>query len=162
MSNQQVKNIIKVLYEQSRKESDHLAKFFLLWRCFNQCLTHEFVKRTSGKRTDRAMIDWLKKQSPSSSDLIECFERCKAKSNFTQSLRFLAKNSPYKDTRGKQEIIVKNENDFGNIIDAIYLIRCNLFHGGTDPVDEVSKKQLELALNILNIWVATLNQKING
>ena len=113
------------------------------------------------------MIKWLKQQSPSSSDLIECFERCKAKSNFTQTLRFLAKNSPYKDARdkdarGKQEIIVKDENDFGNIIDAIYLIRCNLFHGGTDPLDAVSKRQLELALNILNVWVATLNQKING
>lgn len=157
MSNLQVKNSIKVWWEESRRESNRTARFLLLWMCFNRWLAHE-----SGEKTDRKMINWLKQQSPSSSDLIECFERCKVKNNFVDNLGFLATNSPYKDARGKQEITVKDKYDFDNILEAIYMIRCNLSHGGTDPLDEESKKHLALAFDILNEWVATLNNKINN
>ena len=158
MNDQQIKNSIKVWWEKAFRESDKSSKFLFLWMCFNAWLKYE-----SGEKTDRAMLKWLKQQNRQSSELVDCFESCKTKNTFVDSLKFLAMNSPYKNSRGiGQDIIVKNENDFENIVEAIYIVRCNLSHGGSDLNDYMTQKQITFAQNILNDWIATLNGRING
>lgn len=157
MSNQRIKNLIKVWLEKSRRESDHFSRFLFLWICFNAWLAYE-----SGEETDRNMIDWLKQQNQTSSLLVASFDSCKAKSNFKNNLLSFASNSPYTDSRGmRQDVRIADENDFGNIVEAIYRIRCNLFHGGSEAHETEIQKQIFLSNNILNEWVATLNLRIN-
>ena len=42
-----------------------------------------------------------------------------------------SRQTPIKDTRAPYSPIrITNEQDFENLVEAIYSIRCNLFHGG--------------------------------
>lgn len=155
MDELQIKNIIKVWYGKARREDDKFLKFFLLWICFNAWLEH-----SSGEDRDYKMIDWLINKE-TSSDLKESYELCIKDKEFKEHLKFLAYNSPYKDSRGKRsDIEIKDENDFKNIVRAIYRIRCNLFHGGTQAQQEIAKKQIAISTNILNKWIATLSVKL--
>lgn len=158
MSNQRIKNLIKVWWEKSGRESDQFSKFLFLWICFNAWLAHE-----SGEEFDKDMINWLKRQNLSSSTLVASFEQCKNKSTFVDSLRFLKSNSPYKDSRGRrQDITIADENNLGEIVEAIYRIRCNLFHGGNGAHETEIQRQIALSNIILNEWVATLIVKLMG
>jgi len=131
MEELQIKNLIKVWREKTFKEDDPFSKFLFLWICFNACLEHR-----SGKDTDAKMIEWLVNQTNTSSDLVECFEICKNKTIFSNRLKILSEMPPFKDLRGERaEIVIKDENDFENIVRAIYRIRCNLFHGSSEAQD---------------------------
>ena len=159
MNEQRIKNLIKVWWGKAFRESDHFSKFLFLWICLNAWLAYE-----SGEDVDRDMIDWLKKQNGQSSKLVDCFETCKTKKTYVDSLKFFAGNSPFKDSRGKRpDIIIKDENDFENIVEAIYRIRCNLFHGASEAHEDDIIRQIVLSNNILKLeWVATLDLRING
>lgn len=158
MNEQRIKNLIKIWWGKAFSESDHFSKFLFLWICFNAWLAHE-----SGEDIDRDMLDWLKKQNCHSSKLVDCFETCKMQRTFVDNLKFFAGNSPFKDSRGKRpDIIVKDENDFENIVEAIYRIRCNLFHGGSEAQENETQILIAMSNIILNVWVATLNLRING
>lgn len=157
MSDQQIKNLITTWRGKALSESDKFSKFLFLWICFNAWLAYE-----SGEDYDRNMIDWLKKQNRQSSDLVACFELCKTKSTFVDSLKFFQDNSPIKDSRGKKFVIVKDVNDFENIVEAIYMIRCNLFHGGSEAHETEIQKQIAASNIVFNYWIATLNNRING
>jgi hypothetical protein len=152
MNEQQIKNLIKVWYGKSKGERDNFVKFFLLWICFNAWLEYR-----SGEDTDKKMIDWLVNQSRTSSDLVESYERRKNTADFKSYLKFLVDNSPFKDSRGKGSgITVKDEDDFENIVKAIYRIRCNLFHGGSAAHKNEVQQQIAICTYILNEWIATL------
>ncbi len=69
--------------------------------------------------------------------------------------------SPFKDSRGKrEEIVIKDKNDFENIVYAIYRIRCNLFHGTSQAHQKEVQKQVTVSNEILNEWIATLLVKL--
>ena len=155
---QRIKNLIIAWREKASGENNQFSKFLFLWICFNAWLSY-----TSGKDTDRAMINWLVNRDNKSSDLVDCFEnRVRISNYFVENLQILAGNSPYKDSRGKPpDIFVKDENDFENIVEAIYRIRCNLFHGGSEAHEEDIQKQVAISNNILNEWIATLVVNFN-
>lgn len=158
MSEQRIKNLIKVWWEKAFREYEPFSKFLFLWICFNAWLAYK-----SGEDNDRDMIDWLKKQNSQSSDLVACFDACKTKNTFVDSLKSFKDNSPFIDSRGKRrDITVTSENDFENIVEAIYRVRCNLFHGGSEAHETETQRQIALSNIILNEWVATLNGRING
>lgn len=157
---QRIKKLITVWRNKALgEEEDPFSKFLFLWICFNAWLAY-----TSGKDTDRAMINWLVNQDNKSSDLVNCFNnRMKISDNFVQNLQFFAENSPYKDSREKHpDIVVKDENDFENIVEAIYRIRCNLFHGGSEANETDIRRQIALSNAILNEWIAALVVTFNA
>ena len=45
---------------------------------------------------------------------------------------------------------------WANVLDAIYTVRCNLFHGGKTPVNERDVQLVELSRNILSRMMAKL------
>ena len=126
MDELQIKNLIKVWRGKAFRERDPFSKFLFLWICFNAWLEHE-----SGEDRDADMINWLITQTPESSSLVESYEVCRKKNDIKTCLKFLIVNSPFEDSRGQRHITVRDEDDFENIVRAIYRIRCNLFHGGT-------------------------------
>jgi len=156
MDEQKIKNLIKVWYEnKAKRESDPIFKFLCLWICFNAWLDYR-----SRKETDRAMINWLVKQDTITSDLVREYENAKRTRSFVNSLKslvVLSQKKPIEDSRGKQlSIIIGDENDFPNIVNAIYRIRCNLFHGGKTADDARDQKLIESCQRILERWIGNL------
>jgi len=56
---------------------------------------------------------------------------------------------------------VKDENDFENIVRAIYRVRCNLFHGASGAQENRVREQVAISNAILNEWIANLLLKLN-
>ena len=136
MDETKIKNLIKGWHEKSSREKDHFSKFLFLWICFNAWLDYR-----SGKAVDAQMINWLVAQSASTSDLVEKYENLKNKGTFRDALKALANKSPIENSRGNGKTIkIRDENDFENIVRAIYMIRCNLFHGSKEAHESRDSK----------------------
>lgn len=153
MNEKEVKNLIKVWYENKAKmEMDPIFKFLCLWICFNAWLDYQ-----SKKSRDRDMIDWLVTQSPASSDLIRAYESAKQTEPFRRNLEALLKMSPIHDPRERyRSIVIQDLDDRKNIINAIYKIRCNLFHGAKEANNTRDEKLIRCTQKILEKWIGNL------
>lgn len=156
MKEERIKNLIRAWRERSHNEGDQFASFVFVWFCFNAWL--EYV---SNGRTDRAMLEELKSKSPHMNTLLDAYDDAQSSDQFFQrSLRDLINKSnkeAIKDVRGnRQPISIKDETDWENIIEALYRIRCNLFHGGKDANDLRDQVLVQDAAMILRQWVGKL------
>lgn len=123
-----------------------------LWICFNAWLDYR-----SGKPTDRKMIDWLKGPASVNSDIIVAYEAMGLTTTGQRGLKDLATYSPIREPRGRRrEIVIENINDRNNIIESIYRVRCNLFHGSKGVADSKDKKLVRAANMILKKWLSEL------
>lgn len=147
-----LKTLIKGWYEKGFRENDHFSKFLFLWICFNAWLDY-----SSGKEKDFEMIDWLISQSSVTSDLVKTFEDLKTKRHFRGALKVFANMTPIRDSRGSRDPIeIRDEDDFENIVRAIYRIRCNLFHGGKSANESRDLKLVVVSNEILKYWIGSL------
>lgn len=152
MKEQRIKNLVKTWYEKARFEQDPFSKFIFLWICFNAWLDYK-----SGEFLDSEMINWLIRQTFSTSDLISNYENAKKTEPLMRSLKTLADMSPIYDSRGRRDPIrIKDEDDFENIVKGIYRIRCNLFHGGKEANDSRDRKLVEVSKRVLEKWIGNL------
>jgi len=152
MDETRIKNLIKGWYEKGFRENDPFLKFLSFWICFNVWLDYR-----SGEDVDAQMINWLVDQSASTSDLVEKYENLKNKGTFRDALKALANKSPIEDSRGNRKTIkIRDENDFENIVRAIYMIRCNLFHGSKGAHESRDLKLVIISNVILSHWVGSL------
>lgn len=150
MDDIQIRNLIKSWRERARSESDFVSKFVFLWFCFNAALAHE-----SREDVDRAMIDWLKASPPSR--LVKAYEAALRSDVFTRDLRTLAGYSPIVDPRGKRSpVVISNELDFPNIVEAIYRVRCHLFHGQKSAGDLRDQKLIKVSAALLEKWIGNM------
>jgi len=73
------------------------------------------------------------------------------------ALKALVSYSPIKDSKGRRhDIEMINENDRKNIIDAMYRIRCNLFHGSKSSINNRDNKLIKTASGIMAKWMSEL------
>ncbi|MBU6414863.1 hypothetical protein KGQ34_01295 [Patescibacteria group bacterium] len=156
MEEVRIKNLIRVWREKSHQEGDQFASFVFIWFCFNAWMEH-----LSSKNTDAEMIKEVAKRQPVMSSLIGAYDLGVSDDDlFQNSIKHLvcmSREEPIKDTRNrKPPISIQNENDFENIVQAIYRIRCNLFHGGKDADDIRDQVLVKDAAMILRQWVGHL------
>ena len=156
MIEDRIKNLIRTWRAKSNNEGDQFASFVFIWFCFNA-----WLENLSDRQTDRAMMDELRGKSDNMTSLIEAYDAVRASDEFfkrsLQHLMGMSKEEPIRDVRGrKQPISIENENDFVNIIEAIYRIRCNLFHGGKDANDPRDQVLVKDAAIILKQWIGKL------
>lgn len=155
MKEDRVKNLIRTWRERSHNEGDQFASFVFIWFCFNAWL--EFL---SSGRTDREMLEELKAKSINMNSFVEAYDVASSDEFFKRSLRDLISKSteePIRDVHGqRQPVSINDENDFANIVEAIYRIRCNLFHGGKDANDNRDQVLVQDAAMILRQWVGKL------
>ncbi|PIQ66913.1 MAG: hypothetical protein COV95_01615 [Candidatus Zambryskibacteria bacterium CG11_big_fil_rev_8_21_14_0_20_40_24] len=107
------------------------------------------------------MLEELKSKSVNMSSLVETYDAAHSSDEFfKRSLRDLinkSKEESIKDVRGqRQPISINDESDFENIVEAIYRIRCNLFHGGKDANDLRDQVLVQDAAMILRQWIGKL------
>jgi hypothetical protein len=149
MDETEVRSLIKVWYRRARSEQP-ISKFVFLWFCFNAWLVFE-----SGEDRDRRMLDWLKNSE--ASRLRAPFELASGSEVFRGYLDTLAKMSPIESTgRRKRAVRIESPNDFAGLVEGIYLVRCNLFHGGKRPDDARDQKLVMTCGRILERWIGNL------
>ena len=150
MDERHISDLVKGWREKARNERDHVSKFVFLWFCFNATLAFE-----SNEDTDRSMVNWLKGYPPSR--LTEAFETARRSEVFTRNLAALADYSPITDPRGKRDpVVITGVEDFANLVEGIYRVRCNLFHGAKSSRDVRDDKLLRVCAAILDKWVGNL------
>lgn len=157
MNEQRIKNLIKVWHNKAHFERDTFSRFVFLWFGFNAWLDYKTQKETDAEMirdlTDksRRVIDLLDAYNTSFNSGTEVFK------NNLKTLVLISKQKPIEDTKGKRgPISVQDENDFANIVLAIYRIRCNLFHGGKQANDPRDFKLVTVAQRILDKWLSNL------
>lgn len=136
---------------KAKNEQDPFFRFLCHWICFNAWLAHQ-----SGMNTDRQMLDWLKQQTPTSSDIIASYEAMKLTTDGAQNLSSLVAAGPIGDNKGRSPITMGDINDRDNIIESIYRVRCNLFHGGKRNSNSRDRELVEYVNRILTKWLDDL------
>ena len=149
MYHSRLRRLIVSWFRRSQGESvsdfDVFDRFTSLWISFNAWLTYE-----SKKDNDRNRIEWAKVDlslCSKYSELIKDDVAFKVDANALQTLCPISRNRSYK---GSSEVRISNVNNFGEVLEAIYVIRCNFFHGSKSPDDARDLALTELALRILS------------
>lgn len=123
---------------------DEGDKFISLWIAFNG-----WMKRNFGEeKSDRDLIERVKKFQ----NIKGVFETLKSGNNeFFETLEELSKHSIANMKFIKKSNEIKRyDGTFESLIEAVYQIRCNLFHGRKNPVeDNKDYKLVCLAYDIL-------------
>jgi hypothetical protein len=152
MDEEKIKNLVKVWYEKAKHERDKFSQFVYLWFCFNAWLAYR-----TGKDIDRHMLNDLKRKDPAGSDITDEYDRAFCSDSFKQRIQDLQSLCPIYDSRGKKAPVnINNMTDFPNVCEAIYRIRCNLFHGGKTPDENRDTRLVRVAGSILGKWVGNL------
>ena len=151
--------IERAFYEASQNQNPSFVRFTLLYASFNSR-----ISRDSKKIYDPEMIAWVKCQD---SRYRIRFQRLMRENKEFRSLvrrllnirvinfRELKKREEAK-RKGKQRNnqpeyrYLKNENDFDSLIDIIYQVRCNLFHGMKNIRAEMERELINTCYLILN------------
>lgn len=155
MTGTEVQETVKEWHRNKAKnENDQFYRFMCHWICFNAWLENQ-----SGKSRDREMINWLKAQSTKSSDIISAYEEMKATTVGSQNLTTLVAMAPILGSKGRQDISLRDIDDRDNVIEAIYRIRCNLFHGGKRSSNVRDTKLLTCVNHIMTKWIDALIAK---
>jgi hypothetical protein len=149
MYHSRLRKLISDWYRRSQgeniREFDIFDKFASLWISFNAWETYE-----SQEESDRDKIEWAKENpalKQKYSELIANNNTFKEKVLALQSLCPIYRNKPY---NGSREVRIANLVNFGEVLEAIYVIRCNFFHGEKSPDEPRDIKLTELAFSILS------------
>ena len=151
MIDDELKELVQGWYRNKAKdEEEPFFKFMCLWICFNAWLEFE-----SGESIDRSMINWIKSPRSDSSGLWAAYEAMLSTDTGTQNIKNLIASCPIGGTRGPA-LDISNTNDSDNIIEVLYRIRCNLFHGGKAEGNVRDIKLVTYANGVLSKWMAEL------
>jgi hypothetical protein len=143
--NQETRNLISWWKIRGLQEPDPFIKFFIMYMCLDAWMTSE-----SGHDRDDQKLRWLKETG---NPLREHWQETP---HITVSLRGLKKIGQVEDMRPRHRGEYKyltDMDDFGEVIDFIYQIRCNLFHGGKSAVNTHDRRLVELSSKILANWI---------
>jgi hypothetical protein len=152
MDERQVCSLVYGWYTRARREDDHVTSFVFLWFCFNAWLACE-----SGEDTDWAMINWLTGRRAQTSQLRAAYDSAMQSEVFVDSVRALADQSPIvSNGRRPREVRIHSLEDFADIVNGVYLVRCNLFHGSKRAGDSRDETLIGACARILEQWVGYL------
>ena len=148
---------MKVWNDRASKERDPVSKFVFLWFCFNATIAFE-----SNEDYDSEMIKWLKTR-PTHSLLLRSYESASGSSFFLNTLQTFADLSPIEDPRGGRKAVrINGDADFAGVLDGLYRVRCNLFHGSKRANDARDTKLVKTSARILEKWIGNLLTEWNN
>jgi hypothetical protein len=100
------------------------------------------------------MINWLKSSSRGT-QLRSAYETARGSTVFHGYLRALATMSPIASP-GRPDLKIGSAGDFAGIVEGIYRVRCNLFHGAKSASDIRDQKLVRLCAAVLVKWIGNL------
>jgi len=136
-----LRTIIDNWYNRSKDEKiDEFDRFISLWISFNAWGYHEIETDK-----DRQMIDDLKKNQK----MLESYDKAKLDKQFMKKLHDIS-NDKIKTYKPKPEYVwLDNDKSLNTLLEMIYKIRCNLFHGRKDRNTERDKNLVKWARIVL-------------
>jgi hypothetical protein len=152
MGEPEVRSLVNGWYARARREDDHVTSFVFLWFCFNAWLACE-----SEEDTDRAMIDWLTDGKAGASRLRAAYSSATQSEACVSSVRALADQGPVvSNGRRPRTVRIQSPEDFVGIVNGIYQVRCNLFHGSKRAGNSRDETLVRTCARILEHWVGHL------
>lgn len=142
-----LRKIIRSWYERAQSAEDAFDRFIYLWIAFDA-----FATNYSEKEWPKEVRENIEEDSLLINDYLSSMKDI----NFSRKIRELQKLCPVHDTRKKflndpkHSVTINDPNSFKEVINIIYKIRNNLFHGGKSPNVERDRKLVSLAFNILS------------
>lgn len=145
--NKSIKTLIGWWKLKGERESDPFIKFFFFYVCFDAWITAE-----SGRDIDNQKIKWFLENN-------NCLKSkwFDLQSSITKSwLANLRNLSPIEDMRPNhrgKKVYLNDTKNLKEIINFIYQVRCNLFHGSKNPMDGRDTNLVEFSGMILEKWI---------
>lgn len=127
-------------------------KFISLWIAFVSWSEFE-----SKGETDREIIQWLKR----SPFLLETFQELLDDQQFHSALKEL-RGVPIHRYIKDQQVVIQNIKDLDQVLEYIYVMRCNLFHGHEDLEDDYSISHCFTILNMIFAKIMEKDGQLNG
>lgn len=143
--NYETRTLISWWKIKAKEQRDSFIKFFLLYMCLDAWISDE-----SKAEYDRDKLEWL---INSENSLKKYWP---VTPNIQSSLTGMKKRGMIENMhplhRGEYRYL-KDVNNFGEVVNFIYQIRCNLFHGGKSPVKNDDLQIVHWAAKILENWI---------
>lgn len=127
---QELKNRLSWWHLKAKRErKDYWVRFVLYYLIFDA-----FISSESGKGNDIQKLRWFYDNNNSFKD---SFDGC-WRTRLLPQAQELKSLCPVYDMRpgSSRNVTINDENDVSEVFDVIYQIRCNLFHGSKDVIDE--------------------------
>ncbi len=122
-----------------RYEMADFDRFIYLWISFNAWLARE-----SNENTDRDMIDWFKE------NYNHTFEKARESNpEMCEAIDWFIENG-IKNMKTKGIYKPASDEDFENIVEVIYQVRCNLFHGSKSRDAAIDRQAVANATTLLD------------
>ncbi len=138
---------------KGKRETDSFMKFFIFYMCFDAWITVE-----SNKDGDQEKLEWFFRNDTC---LKEKWKETQG-TRVVSLLNNLKQYSPLEDMRPNHRgrmIYLNDIENFEQVIRFIYQIRCNLFHGAKDPMNNRDAVLVELSAEVLEKWIVWANLK---
>lgn len=145
---------IEIWVDRVRTSKDSFVNFFILYMCLDA-----WMSMGSELGNDTGKKNWIKKED---NYLHRSWHESRHESH--EALRELQRLSPVKDlspSRRGDLVPLSDIDNFSEIFDFIYQIRCNLFHGGKMALSARNQNLVESSSKVLREWVeCILNESL--
>lgn len=139
---------------KARSYRDPFVRFVLYWFCFNAWVTN-----LSNKDNDRQALDWFIKNDSCLKKATENFWRSSSTQSILRDLQNQGVVYDMRPSHRSKQVEITDINDIGQVVEYIYQIRCNLFHGSKNPMNKRDSNLVELSSRILEKWIEYANLK---
>ncbi len=154
--NENLKNIVDwwILREKklSKDNLDPFVRFFIYYMCLDAYMVSE-----SEADSDTQKIDWLKN---SDNSLKQLFIDKEFDTSDLQGLMQYPRIEDMRPNHRGEYKELKDTSDFSQVVDFIYQIRCNLFHGQKSPVNGKDLTLVDLSGRFLGNWIRWAHLKM--
>lgn len=127
-------------------------KFICLWIAFVS-----WSEFKSNKETDRKILQWLKK----SPFMLETFQGLAEDQEFHHALQELRGIPIHRYIRDEQ-VTLDSIKDLGQVLEFIYVMRCNLFHGHEDLEDDYLISRCFIILSMIFTKIIEKDDQLNS
>lgn len=126
------------------------VRFFYLYLCLNIIMAN-----LSEEDRDRQMLDWI---VANDNPLKSAFERRLEYRPFTDQLERLRSMCPVGDSRpnSQRQVNITEATNFQEVLNVIYQIRCNFFHGNKPTSIQRNQMLIETSTYILKYWLEAI------
>jgi len=143
------RNLVKdgTCFDSNKCKGKYFIKFALEYFAFNEILKNKY-----NEHLDRGRINKFKNEFRDN-DKWEKQVLKRAQNTINDLKKELDKKPLQNLTRNNHNIIeIKDSNDFDGIIEAVYIIRNNLFHGEKDPDEKRDKHLVGIGSKLLSVF----------
>jgi len=143
--NQETRQLIGWWVVRARNERDPFVKMFIVYMCLDAWMT-----TGSGEDLDSRKLSWLK---DSDNPLNKHWASAPNKKVPLNGLKGVGKIEDKRPTHGGEHKYLTDTENLDQIVDFIYQIRCNLFHGGKSYVNTNDRNLCRWSAAILQNWI---------